>query len=189
MSPVILVKHAAPVLTPDVPSNRWVLSAAGQESCRWLASELRGRGLRRLYSSLEPKALETAARVAIEVGVDVRLRADLHENDRTGLAFGPAGGMERLIARFFDEPDVLVMGRETASTARARFTSAVRQIADESADGPAAIVAHGTVITLLLAQFSGVEPFAFWKTFGLACFVVLEGEDFRWDGVIHRSPP
>jgi broad specificity phosphatase PhoE len=65
----------------------------------------------------------------------------------------------------------------------------VRQIADESADGPAAIVAHGTVITLLLAQCAGVEPFAFWKTFGLASFVVLEGPNLHWDGLIHRPPP
>lgn len=105
MSPVILVKHAAPVLAPDVPSARWVLSAAGQESCRWLAAELRAQGVRRLYTSLEPKALETAARVAIEVGLDVRPRADLHENDRTGLGFGPTAELERTIGRFFDEPD------------------------------------------------------------------------------------
>ncbi|HEY2051930.1 MAG TPA: histidine phosphatase family protein [Caulobacteraceae bacterium] len=189
MGPVILVKHAAPVLTPDVASNRWVLSAAGQESCRWLAGELRAQGVLRLYSSLEPKALETAARVAIELGLDVRPRAELHENDRSGLAFGPAAELERLIARLFAEPDARVMGRETANAARARFTNAVRRIADESADAPVAIVAHGTVITLLLAQLSGVEPFAFWKAFGLACFVVLEGQDLRWDGQVHQPVP
>jgi broad specificity phosphatase PhoE len=187
MSRVILVKHAAPVLTPDVPSNRWVLSADGQESCRELAAGLRGQGVRRLYASLEPKALETAARVAVELGLVVRPRADLHENDRTGLAFGPAEGMERLIARVFEEPDTLVMGHETARAAHARFGSAVRAVAAESTDGPAAIVAHGTVITLFLAHCAGVEPFAFWKTFGLACFVVLEGPDLGWDGLIH--PP
>jgi broad specificity phosphatase PhoE len=186
MGRLILVKHATPVLTPDVPSNRWVLSAAGQESCCGLAAELRGQGVRRLYSSLEPKALETAARVAVELGLDVWPRADLHENDRTGLAFGPAADLERLIARFFDEPGALVMGRETASAAHARFAGAVCAIADETTDAPAAIVAHGTVITLFLAGRSAVRPFEVWKQLGLACFVVLEGEDLSWDGVIRR---
>ncbi|HEY1929933.1 MAG TPA: histidine phosphatase family protein [Caulobacteraceae bacterium] len=188
MGRVILVKHAAPVLTRNVPSNRWVLSAAGQESCRALAAGLRGQGVRRLYASLEPKALETAARVAIELALDVRPRADLHENDRTGLAFAPAADLERLIARLFDAPDTLVMGHETASAALARFAAAVRAIAGESGDAPAAIVAHGTVITLFLAARSALRPFAIWKELGLACFVVLEGEDLGWDGVIHRPP-
>ncbi|HSZ53153.1 MAG TPA: histidine phosphatase family protein [Caulobacteraceae bacterium] len=186
MGRVILVKHALPVLSADVPSNRWVLSAAGQESCRALAAGLRGQGVRRLYASLEPKALETAARVAVELGLDVRPRVDLHENDRTDLGFPPLTDLERLIERFFDEPEALVMGRETASAALARFAAAVRAIADESEDAPAAIVAHGTVITLFLAQHAGVEPFALWKEFGLACFVVLEGQDLSWDGVIRR---
>lgn len=188
MAPVILVKHAAPELRPDVPSDRWVLSAAGQESCRRLAGELRGQDVRRLYASLEPKALETAARVAIEIGLDVRPRADLHENDRSGLGFLPAADLERLIARFFDEPDVLIMGRETARAAEARFAAAVRRIAEESADEPAAIVAHGAVITLLLAEGSGVPPVALWKQIALASWIRLEGPDLRWDGVIHRPP-
>jgi broad specificity phosphatase PhoE len=186
MGSVILVKHAAPVLAADVPSERWVLSEAGQQSCRGLAAGLREQGVRRLYASVEPKALETAARVAVETGLEVRPRADLHENDRTGLGFLPLADLERAIARFFDEPETLVIGRETANAAHARFAGAVRAIADESTDGPAAIVAHGTVITLFLARRSTLRPFDLWKQLGLGCFVVLEGPELGWDGVIHR---
>ena len=188
MNSIILIKHAAPVLTPDVPSDRWVLSATGQESCRWLANDLRGRGLRRVYSSLEPKALETAARLSMETGTDVRPRADLHENDRTSLGFGASGEFEHTIARFFDEPDTLVMGQETAHAALARFDAAIRSIVTESGDAPVAVVAHGTVITLFLAERSDIRPFTIWRQLGLACWVLVEGPDLRWDGLIHGPP-
>ena len=185
MKRLILVKHGAPDLRPDIPSDRWVLSAAGQESCRRLAGELRGQGVRRLYASLEPKALETAARVAIELDLDLRPRADLRENDRRGLGFLPADELERLIDRFFDEAEVLVMGHETASAARTRFDAAIQLIAQESGEEVAAVVAHGTVITLFLAARAELSPFALWRRFGLGCWAVLEGADLRWDGEIH----
>jgi broad specificity phosphatase PhoE len=186
---LILIKHAAPDLRSDVPPDRWVLSAAGQESCRWLAADLRGQGVRRLYASLQPKALETAARVGVELGLEVRPREDLRENDRTGLGFGSAAELERMICRFFEEPDVLVMGRETANAAHARFGAAVRAIADQSAGETVAVVAHGAVITLFVAARSGAHPFPLWKQLALASWVVLEGPDLRWDGMIHGRRP
>lgn len=186
MGAVILVKHAAPVLKPDTPSDRWVLSEAGQESCQWLARDLRGQGVRRLYASLEPKALETAARVAIELGLEVCPRADLRENDRTGLGFGSAAEIELAIARFFAEPDALVMGRETARAARARFSAELLAIAAENGDVPAAVVSHGVVITLFLAERALLPAFELWKQLPLAGWIRLEGSDFRWDGEVHR---
>lgn len=188
MGRLILVRHAAPEIQPGVSSDRWVLSPPGRESCRWLVAELRGQNVQRLYASLEPKALETAALTAVELGLGVRPRRDLHENDRTGLGFGPFTEMEQRMRRFFDEPDVLVVGRETAAAAHGRFDAAVRAIADESAGEVVAVVAHGAVITLLLAGRRGGEPFALWKQLALPCWALLEGPDLRWDGVLHRPP-
>ena len=141
-----------------------------------------------LYSSLEPKALETAALVAVRLGLDVRPRTDLHENDRTGLAFGPIEVLHSRIERFFAAPAEPVMGNETAKAALARFEAAVRGLVAEAPDQTIAVVAHGTVLTLLVARHNPVVPFDFWKALALPSFVVLDNADFSVAGAANTDP-
>lgn len=178
MAKLILVRHAPPQIEPDVAPPRWVLSAEGRRRCAWLAGELAALGVARLYSSLEPKALETAALTAVRLGLEVGPRRDLHENDRAGLAFGPLDVLKARIRRFFDEPSNLVMGQETAEAALRRFETAVRALAAETQDRTAAVVTHGTVLTLLVARRNRVEPFAFWEALTAPSLVVLDPADF-----------
>jgi broad specificity phosphatase PhoE len=185
MAKLVLVKHAPPAVTPDVASPRWVLSAEGQTRCSWLAGELAGLGVIQIYASLEPKALETAALAAVRLGLEVRPRRDLHENDRTGLRFGPMDELKARIRRFFDEPSALVMGTETAEAAGRRFEAAVRALLAESGDAVAAVVTHGTVLTTLVARHNPIQPFAFWDSLTVPSVVVLDGATFRLDGPPH----
>jgi broad specificity phosphatase PhoE len=178
MAKLILIKHAPPQISADVASPRWVLSASGRERCGWLADELQAQGVRRLYASLEPKALETAALAAVHLGLEMRPRPDLHENDRTGLGFLPMEDLKARIRRFFASPEELVIGRETARMAEERFEAAVRAIVAETPEETAAIVAHGTVLTLLTAKYNPIDPYGFWEALGLPSYVVLETRDF-----------
>ena len=66
-----------------------------------------------------------------------------------------------------------MFGGETADVARERFARAVAQVLAAQASGNLAIVAHGTVITLLVAAHNDLEPFSFWKRLGLPSLVVL----------------
>ena len=188
MAKLVLVKHAPPEVTPDVASPRWVLSAAGQARCGWLAAELADQGVSQLYASLEPKALETAALVGIRLGLDVRPRRDLHENDRTGLGFGAMDDLKARIGRFFDEPSALVIGTETAEAAARRFETAVRALQTEAGDAVVAIVTHGTVLTTLVARYNEVAPFTFWDSLTVPSVVVLDGASFRLEGPAHTFP-
>jgi broad specificity phosphatase PhoE len=188
MTKLILVKHAPPVIAPDVASPRWVLSEQGRERCAWLASELAGQGVTHIYSSLEPKALETAAQTAVRLGLEVRPRLDLHENDRAGLGFVSAETLRGRFQRFFDAPLELVMGNETASAAFRRFETAIRKLLAEAPDQTAAVVAHGTVLTLLATKHNPVPPFDFWSSLTLPSYVVLCVADFRLEGAMHNFP-
>lgn len=188
MAQLILVKHASPQITPDVASPRWVLSAEGRERCAWLADRLGEQGVTALYSSLEPKALETAALVAVRLGLEVRPRADLHENDRTGLAFGSVEDLHARIRRFFEAPSDAEMGNETAERALARFEAAVRAVVAEAPGGTAAVIAHGTVLTLLVSRYNRIAPFAFWNGLTLPSYVVLDGADFSLSGTANNYP-
>jgi broad specificity phosphatase PhoE len=182
MAKLVLVKHAPPQIDDNVASHRWVLSEAGRDRCDWLASQLADQGVTRLYASLEPKALETAALVGERLGLEVRPRRDLHENDRTGLGFLPMDELRARIGRFFDEPSTLVIGTETAEVAGRRFEAAVRALLAEAGDQTAAVVTHGTVLTTLVARYNPVEAFAFWDSLTLPSLVVLDGASFRLDG-------
>ena len=61
-----------------------------------------------------------------------------------------------------------------------------RSILNEHTADNVVIVAHGTVITLYVAQHTGVEPLPLWRRLGLPSFVVLSLPDLGMLDVIER---
>ena len=170
---LLLVKHAAPAIEPTSPAARWRLSDAGRAACVPLASRLAAYAPTAIVASEEPKAAETGRIVAASLGVSFETAPDLHEHDRSGVPFLGADEWRAAIEGFFANPADLVLGRETATAAGDRFARAVAAVLDRHLTGNVAIVAHGTVISLFVARFSAVEPFALWKRLGMPSFVVL----------------
>jgi broad specificity phosphatase PhoE len=186
MPKLILVKHAPPEIAPDVPSPRWVLSDAGRARCAWLAHELAAHDVRYLAASLEPKALETAALAAMPLGLPVAPRADLNENDRTGFGFGTEDEVRTAIRGFFDRRSEIVMGRESADVAFARYAAAVSG-AVAAADGRnLAVITHGTVLTLFVSRHNPIAAFEFWASLRLPSYVVLDAASFALEGQVHN---
>jgi broad specificity phosphatase PhoE len=188
MAKLILVKHAPPEVTPGVPSPRWVLSQEGWARCAWLAEALRAEAVSRICASLEPKALETAARVAVELGLDVAPRPGLQENDRSGLAFGSVAALHSLIRRFFGAPSEVAMGQESADTALSRFQAAVRRLMGEAPNETVVVVTHGTVLSLLVSRHNAIDPFTLWESLGLPSYVVLDGATLEMICPVHNHP-
>ena len=81
-----------------------MFSPEGQARCAWLADQLAQRGVTRLYTSLEPKAAETAALTGERMRGEVLLHANLHENDRTNFGFHDQLELRARIRAFFDHP-------------------------------------------------------------------------------------
>ena len=181
MGKLLLIKHSLPEIVAALPSREWVLGAEGRARCRWLAGELTRHGIERLHASLEPKALETATIAGADAGLTAIGLPDLHENDRTGLGFLPRAALDARIREFFARPDQRIIGTETANAARARFVAAVSRVVESVAGQRTAIVAHGTVITLLVAAHNEVEPFELWSRLQTPSYVVLD-DRFVWDG-------
>ena len=67
----------------------------------------------------------------------------------------------------------LVLGKETADQAHARFAAAVEGILAEHVDRNIAVIAHGTVISLYVARAAGLDPMCLWERLGLPSYVVL----------------
>ena len=137
-----------------------------------------------IFSSTEPKASETARLVAATLGVSTSECDGLHEHDRTTTPYQDQAAFRASVARFFAEPEALVYGSETAAEARNRFSAAIDGIVQQHPDGNLVVVAHGTVITLFVAQYNQIEPFDFWRRLGLPSYTVLALPDFRLLSVV-----
>ena len=188
MGKLILVKHAPPQIVPRVVSHRWVLAEEECRRCDWLTDELTAQGVTRLYSSLEPKALETAALVAVQIGLAVEPCRDLHENDRTGLDFVGPDELRRRLREFFAQPDRTMIGNETANDALRRFAQSIRNIASKAHSKALAIVTHGTVLSLFVAHHNTIAAYDLWSSLGLPSYLVLDTTSFAFDGEIHNYP-
>jgi broad specificity phosphatase PhoE len=174
MRKLILVKHSLPEIVSDLPANQWRLSDTGRLRCKRLAERLATYNPDVIVASLEPKAAETGRIVASRLGKPFETAENLHEHDRSNVRlFDTKEQFEARVASFFENPQRLVFGRETADDAHRRFAEAVAGVIGKYPSGNLAVVTHGTVMTLLVARAVGLAPFPFWKQLGLPSFVVL----------------
>ena len=173
MRKLILIKHAAPAVVPDVPADRWVLSEAGRRRCTPLAEAVRPHAPAVVVSSLEPKAAETGEVVAARLGVPFETAEGLHEHDRGNVPHLRSRDFISMMELFFRKPGGLVLGRETADEATGRFAAAVERVLAKHQEGNVAVVSHGTVIALFVARHGGGRPFDLWRRLGLPSFVVM----------------
>lgn len=178
-----------PQIEPATPSRLWRLSDEGRAQCAWLADQFAAERVGAIVSSAEPKAEETARLSAQRLGLPTRVREGLHENDRTGLGFLSNDGLRERIRAFFDEPDRVLIGVETANAAQARFASAIEYSLAQAGDETLAVVAHGVVITLFVARHNAIDPFAFWASLTLPAIAVLDGETFALERLILHPAP
>jgi broad specificity phosphatase PhoE len=183
MGILLLVKHSLPAIRPELPPAQWKLSQEGQRRCHWLAAKLREHGVTILYSSLEAKALETASILSAQLSVKFHERPDLHENDRTGFSILPPHEWEQQFREFFDHPDRVCIGAESAATAALRFSRAVKDVLNQTEGKTPAIISHDTVITLFTAQYNLLSPFDLWRRPSLPSFVRVNSESFECEGI------
>jgi broad specificity phosphatase PhoE len=179
MNHLLLVKHSLPEVLPTIPASQWRLSPAGRVRCEALAERLASYAPEMVISSSEPKAIETAQIVARQMDKPFRIFADLHEHDRTGVQFLDKEQFESTVHEFFEHPDELVLGRETAYQAQESFSKALTSVEAEYPDKNLVVVSHGTVITLFVERIAGLEPFSFWKRLELPSFVVLSKPGYK----------
>jgi broad specificity phosphatase PhoE len=183
---LLLIKHSVPAFDHDLPAAQWLLSEEGQQRCAPLAQQLAMYAPQVVVSSLEPKATETGQRVAAELDVPIVTFANLHEHERPQAGLLSRQDFETAVADFFAQPEALVFGLETAFQAQQRFEKAITEILECYPDQTVAVVAHGRVITLFLAQKLRLEPFPLWKRLGLPSFVALQLPDFKLEEIMEK---
>lgn len=178
MQTLILVKHSLPEIDPSVPAKEWVLSDEGRRRAQKLGDRLDRYNPDLVFSSIEPKATETAEIAAGLLKVPMEVVEGLHEHERVNLGFLENDRFEQSIGQFYEQPADLIFGEETADCAYERFGNAVHRLTDRPPKENIAIVTHGTVLSLFVSRIADLEPFALWKRLGLPSWVVLSRPGF-----------
>jgi broad specificity phosphatase PhoE len=171
---LILVKHSVPEIQADRPASTWKLSEEGQKRAQQLAEQLKGFEPEVIVSSKEPKAKETAEILAGQLLLDLQIVPELHEHDRSNVPYLSHDTFQSSIQDFFQKPDELVFGRETANEAYARFYRVVHFILNKHRDKTVVVVTHGTVISLFVSRLTGSSDLELWKQLGLPAFVAMD---------------
>jgi 2,3-bisphosphoglycerate-dependent phosphoglycerate mutase len=174
MSKLILIKHAKPLVDPTKSSELWRLSDEGRAQSKTLAQQVAALQPAIVVSSDEPKATETAQIVAADLSIPHESVPDLHEHDRSNVPHMRSGEFISHVEVFFRRPDELVLGRETAHHALARFERAIDSVIAKHPSQNIAIVSHGTVIALFIEQHSDRNGFQVWREMSLPSFALFE---------------
>ena len=171
-----MVKHSLPQIVEGLPAREWKLSDVGRIRAQELAERLSEFQPEIIVSSAEPKAVETAEIIARNHKLEPHIGDGLHEHDRSKTSFLSRDEFQAAIRKFFEKPDVLVFGSETANESYARFYQAVHRVLNSNRNKRIVAVAHGTVISLFVSRLTGIPDFLLWKELGLASFVVIDIE-------------
>jgi broad specificity phosphatase PhoE len=180
MTKLYFIKHARPDIQALIPANGWHLSESGRQDCQSIINQLADQEFKRIFSSSEPKAVETAEIIASGLSLPFEIQPGLHEHDRSNTPyFKSKTDFENQVKDFFNNPASLVMGKETALQVFLRFKQAIDQVIVTNAHQNIAVVSHGTVITLLVSYYNRIEPFNFWHSLALPSITVLQLPDFN----------
>lgn len=148
------ITHPDVVIDPAVAITDWPLSSRGRCRMAALASAPWIWGLSALYCSTERKARDAADILHGICGRAPIVRADLGENDRSATGYLPPAEFQATADAFFAEPETRVRGWARAVDEQARIVAALEAVMAD-ASGSVAVVSHGAVGALALAQYLG----------------------------------
>lgn len=156
MAALFYLSHPEVVIDPDVPVPDWGLAEDGRARLSAIGEAAWLHACRRIVTSAERKAVETAELIAAATGAAVECRPAMHENDRSATGYLPPPEFAAVADAFFARPTESVRGWERAVDAQARIVrEAAAALDGHPTDQPLLLVGHGGVGTLLLCHFAG----------------------------------
>jgi broad specificity phosphatase PhoE len=186
---LILIRHSAVLVDPNVPAAQWRLSADGRSRCHQLADQLRPYHPTRFITSDEAKAVGTGQAMASRLGLPYTTEPDLHEHNRAGLPFfEDKAAWASAVAHFFAQPDQPVLGHETAVQARQRLERALARLQQQYPHDRLALVSHGRILTAFISYYNtAVDSFSFWQSLTLPCAFILDAASYKLQERIYIS--
>ena len=135
------------------------LTGGGREQARRLGAQLASAGIDRLLTSALPRATETAAVLADELGIDPVVEAAWNELQPGDLAQVDDGDLRSVIVdahRRADEPGARFFGGERFADFADRVRDALHRLLEDRSWTTAAAVTHDPVGRFVLARAVGL---------------------------------
>ena len=156
----------------ELPASKWPLSADGIEQCEVLASELERFLPAVMFSSPETKAMETAERIGLHLGIGFSVRDELREHRRPA-TFLPQPEFQENIRRFFVSPGSIVYGSESANDVARRIESEIRRAQADHPDENILMVTHGTAMTSFASRHNDADAYSLWQSLDLPAYIAF----------------
>ncbi len=170
MALLYLIRHARAQMMGDA-AERWLLSEQGRREAGVLARQDFWREVELIFSSPEPKAMQTAEPAARRWGIPLVTVDCLYELRRPRLV----PDYETVIARLFAEPETSIAGLEPAAQAAGRIIRCIKELVAAHSEQTLAVVSHGLLVTLFLARLENRWPtVAEWRDAPFAGFAVVD---------------
>lgn len=142
------VSHGDGVKDPAIPVPNWSLNESGAADAAALVDEGWASTVARVISSGETKAIEMASPFCAAHGIELEIRPETGEIDRSATGFVPHERHEELADRLFAAPEESADGWERAVDARDRLLTSLGDVL--APGGPdVVVVGHGGVGTIL----------------------------------------
>jgi broad specificity phosphatase PhoE len=152
----LYITHPQIVIDAATPVPKWHLSEQGRQRAALATAAPWASQLKRIISSDETKAIETAEILGAPHGIVPEIIEGMGENDRSATGFLVPGEFEKAANWFFAHPEESFHGWERAIDAQARIVSAVEALlTGHDPMQPIAFVGHGGVGTLLKCHLAG----------------------------------
>ena len=124
--------------------------------------------------------------VAEQLDVSWQTAPDLGETKRETIPYFPElADFKNAIRKAMAQPDKLLFGEETFTSARERFSSQVDALLKQYPDDTLAIATHGTVLSLYLAHMSGDNVYEIWESLGLPAYIVVNMDTSTIEKIIN----
>jgi len=147
----------------DVPLNEM-----GLKEAELAAEYFRGKRVDAIYSSPTSRAIQTAEKIALVLGLKVAPHSGI-----TDMSFGdwegrPIKEVEKSDPDRFrlweEEPHLLkVPGGETLDEVRVRAMAALEEVIASHAQGTVILVSHRVITKVLICAILGLDPSHFWQ--------------------------
>lgn len=151
------ITHPQVQIDANIPVPEWGLSGIGRARASAMLGQPWIGSIRRIVSSAERKALETAEILATHLHLAVEVHERMHENDRSATGFLPPPEFEAVADQFFANPHKSIRGWERAIDAQQRIVSEVEAVLGTAGADDIVFVGHGGVGTLLLLWLNDRE--------------------------------
>ncbi len=175
MTQLYLIRHARTRMMGDT-AERWPLSEKGRRDAGTLARQGFWRQIDLIFSSPEPKALQTAEPAARRWGIPLKIADCLHELRRPRLV----QDYPKTVTHLFAAPEKSIADMEPAAQAAERITCCLKELVTTHPKQTLAAVSHGLVLTLYLAQLEGRWPTVVdWQSVPFTGLIVVDTNIWR----------